>query len=151
MNINLKQNAIIKGITLYLVSQGINVSGKAIDVTFTSGRKGTGLSADVSIEDSDAQQVTHHIPGFSDADGEPMGNQPKPTAVDAAKVDAATAPFDVVQPDEDKVEISNPAAEAAAVEDAEPVLLNEALEDFTGEKVVEEAQPKKTKNSLFGN
>ena len=151
MNINLKQNAIIKGITLYLVSQGINVSGKAIDVTFTSGRKGTGLSADVSIEDSDAQQVTHHIPGFSDADGEPMGNQPKPTAVDAVKVDAATAPFDVAQPVEDKVEISNPAAEAAAMEDAEPVLLNEALEDFTGEKVVEEAQPKKTKNSLFGN
>ena len=151
MNINLKQNAIIKGIVLYLVSQGINVNRKVVDVAFTSGRKGTGLSADVSIEDSNEHHVAHHIPGFSDADEEPMGNQPKPKAVDTAKVDAATAPFDVVQPDEDKVEISNPAAEAAAMEDAEPVLLNEALEDFTGEKVIEDTQPKKVKNSLFGN
>lgn len=49
MQISLKQSEIISAIRGYIETQGINLSGKNVDITFTSGRKGNGVSADVDI------------------------------------------------------------------------------------------------------
>lgn len=51
MQIQLKQNEIVAAIKQYVAQQGINLSGRRVEVTFTAGRKESGLSADVDITD----------------------------------------------------------------------------------------------------
>ena len=51
MQIQLKQSEIIQALKLYITTQGINLNGKSVEVSFTAGRKDTGLSADVDIQD----------------------------------------------------------------------------------------------------
>ena len=53
MQIQLKQTEIIKGINMYIESQGINLSCKDVEMSFTAGRKDTGLSVEVSITESE--------------------------------------------------------------------------------------------------
>lgn len=62
MLIQLKQSEIMAALKQYIVQQGINLSNKDVKITFTAGRKESGISADVDIEDTD------YIPGFSDND-----------------------------------------------------------------------------------
>lgn len=50
MQIQLKQPEIEEAIIRYIAQQGISLSNKTVMVTFTSGRKDNGLSADVDIE-----------------------------------------------------------------------------------------------------
>jgi len=52
MQIQLKQSEIEAGLRLYIIQQGINLVGKTVDVTFTSGRRDNGLSAEVEINDA---------------------------------------------------------------------------------------------------
>ena len=59
MQINLKQREIIEALKHYIAQQGINLKGKSVDCTFTAGRKDSGISVEIQIEDQD-------IPGFSD-------------------------------------------------------------------------------------
>ena len=61
MQIQLKQTEIIAALKQYIGTQGINLSGKTVDISFTAGRKEAGTTADISIED------TGDIPGFTDA------------------------------------------------------------------------------------
>ena len=56
MQIQLRQSEIITAIKHYITKQGISLNGKSAEVTFTAGRKETGILADISIEDVDAQQ-----------------------------------------------------------------------------------------------
>lgn len=49
MKIALNQNEVIAAIRGYVEAQGIDMAGKQLDVTFTSGRKGNGLTADLDI------------------------------------------------------------------------------------------------------
>lgn len=60
MQVQLKQIEIIAALKQFITSQGINLSGKDVNITFTAGRKEAGIIADVSIEDVS-------IPGFSDS------------------------------------------------------------------------------------
>jgi len=53
MQIQLKQSEIITAIKQFVARQGISLVGKTVDVSFTAGRKETGISADISIEDQD--------------------------------------------------------------------------------------------------
>lgn len=52
MKIHLKQGEITDALRQYVTKQGINLSGKTVDISFTAGRNGAGLSADIDIEDS---------------------------------------------------------------------------------------------------
>lgn len=54
MQIQLRQAEIVAAITQYVARQGINLSGKSVDVAFTNGRNPAGLVADISIEEVDA-------------------------------------------------------------------------------------------------
>lgn len=67
MIINLKQTEIVAALKLYISQQGINLTNKEIQVSFTAGRKDTGLSAELTIEDG-AGYV--EIPGFTEPEFE---------------------------------------------------------------------------------
>lgn len=58
MQINLKQSEIAEALRQYVTQQGINLTGKSVDIAFTAGRKEGGLTAEINIDDLD-------IPGFS--------------------------------------------------------------------------------------
>lgn len=51
MQIQIKQNEIEKAIIQFLTEAGINTTDKQIDISFTAGRKNSGLTADVEIND----------------------------------------------------------------------------------------------------
>jgi hypothetical protein len=51
MNIIIKQREIEAGIKLYLLQQGIQIKGKTTEISFTAGRKDTGLSAEIEINE----------------------------------------------------------------------------------------------------
>lgn len=51
MQITLKQKDIEAALKQYIASQGIRLYGKIVDIAFTAGRKETGISADLVIED----------------------------------------------------------------------------------------------------
>lgn len=61
MQISLKQSEIIAAIRGYIQDQGINLEGKIVDVAFTAGRKGAGLSADVDIYTASLVVVTETV------------------------------------------------------------------------------------------
>lgn len=63
MQIQLKQTEIIAALKQYISGQGISLAGKTVSISFTAGRKESGIIADLSIEEL-------AIPGFSDADTE---------------------------------------------------------------------------------
>lgn len=62
MQIQLKQSEIIQALKLYISTQGINLNGKTVEVAFTAGRKETGLSADIDIQDIEGNAVLGGIP-----------------------------------------------------------------------------------------
>lgn len=51
MQIQLRQVEIIEALKQYIGKQGINLQNKTVEVSFTAGRKDSGLSADIVIED----------------------------------------------------------------------------------------------------
>lgn len=52
MDIQLKEREITEAIKNYVALQGININGKTITVSYTAGRKESGISAEISIEDN---------------------------------------------------------------------------------------------------
>ena len=59
MNIQLKQYEIEAALKGYVTQQGINLAGKQVNIAFTAGRKESGISAELVIEDSE-------LPDFSE-------------------------------------------------------------------------------------
>lgn len=53
MQVNLKQAEIISALKMYVASQGINLVGKDVEMVFTAGRKESGISVEITIEESD--------------------------------------------------------------------------------------------------
>ena len=51
MKIHIKQPEIESALRDYISKLGINLQGRAVEVSFTSGRKNNGLSADIDISD----------------------------------------------------------------------------------------------------
>ena len=52
MKIYLEQVEIVQALQQYISEQGINLTGKQVDVSFTAGRKDAGLTAAVDIPDA---------------------------------------------------------------------------------------------------
>ena len=52
MQITLKQTDIEKSLKEYIATQGIRTEGKDVQIVFTAGRRGTGITAELTIEDS---------------------------------------------------------------------------------------------------
>jgi len=53
MQIHFKQAEIYEALYKYIVNKGIDLTYKVVTISFTAGRKETGISAEVNIEDAD--------------------------------------------------------------------------------------------------
>ena len=51
MLIQLKQNEIEAALRMFISSQGINLTGRKVDIFFTAGRGNNGLTADLDIQE----------------------------------------------------------------------------------------------------
>lgn len=58
MQITLKQSEIEVALKNYIVAQGINLTGKTIEVAFTAGRKEAGISAELDINDAGTESTS---------------------------------------------------------------------------------------------
>ena len=56
MLIQLRQSEIEAALREYVVNQGINLTGRRVDISFTSGRKDNGISADLDINVAEDEQ-----------------------------------------------------------------------------------------------
>lgn len=92
MIINLKQSEIELALRAYVVSQGISLHGKDLSISFTAGRRESGISAEISIDDVE-------IPGYTDSVAvveaapiaAPVVTLVQPVAVEAPEVVAEVA------------------------------------------------------------
>jgi hypothetical protein len=80
MQIQFKQSEIIAALKQYIVTQGINLQGKSVEIAFSATRGAAGIVADVTIEEVE-------IPGFSDAAADDA--KPALTVVPTAETKAA--------------------------------------------------------------
>ena len=55
MQVTLKQSDIEKSLKDYITAQGIRTEGKDVQIVFTAGRRGTGVTAEIIIEDTNPQ------------------------------------------------------------------------------------------------
>lgn len=125
MQVQLKQTEIIAALKQFITSQGINLVGKDVSITFTAGRKEAGIIADVSIEDV-------AIPGFTDEEVQ--------EAVKASEAPAL------------KVVPASPAVAKAAIATeakVEPMAEAQAEDDGPDIRPEPEAQPAAKTTSLF--
>lgn len=58
MLIQLRQNEIEEAVKMYVEAQGINLTGKKVDMNFTSGRGNNGLTVDLDIVDAKLSELT---------------------------------------------------------------------------------------------
>jgi hypothetical protein len=66
MQIQFKQAEIVAALKQYISAQGINTTGKSVDIAFSATRGAAGIIADVTIEDA-------AIPGYTDSTGDDAG------------------------------------------------------------------------------
>lgn len=94
MQILLKQHNIEEALRDYVSKQGINLRGKEVSISFTSGRKNNGLTADINITEAEVQ-----FPDIPDEEEEVTPTKPKLAAVpsDAPAVQAEADDEDIQQ------------------------------------------------------
>lgn len=80
MQVILKQRDIEQALKQYIAGQGINLKGKTVNITFTAGRKETGISAELDIDD-----ISGYIPAAEDL------TKDAPEVQEAAVVEEASA------------------------------------------------------------
>lgn len=110
MNIIIKQREIEAGIKLYLLQQGIQLNGKTTEISFTAGRKDSGMSAEIEI--NDAEGITSVV--------DTMIQQQAPVAPVVVAPDPLIIPVQVMQVNH------IPATASIATEVAQPVQVVEA-------------------------
>lgn len=82
MQINLKQVEIERALKNYIAQQGIDLYGKLIALSFTAGRKESGISVDISIE----EDLEFTVPAYTGAPPEMIRNAEQAVAVMAPPV-----------------------------------------------------------------
>lgn len=121
MQIQLKQHEITEAIKIYLVSKGLNLTGKQVTAEFSMTRKPTQVSAEVIIAEV-------AIPGYTDAeeDAQPVTVKevvqlasvttlPKKAEPEAAPASAEASPEPAAEPKADEpVEVDPPTIESDA-------------------------------------
>lgn len=125
MNISLNEKNILDAIRTYLSAQGMVLHDKTITAKFKNGRKGNGLSAEVSIESATKSAIITPLPVIA-----PIEKKPEPEEKVAEPV------------------IEQPPV-ASMVEEIQRTEVAEAIqEEESQEKEAEEASAKA--KSLFG-
>ena len=80
MQIHLRQKEIEAALKMYVAQQGINLTGKEVLVAFTAGRKDTGLSAELTIEDAVQDSTNTFAITVTQASVEPEKETNEPVA-----------------------------------------------------------------------
>lgn len=91
MQIILKQKDIEQALTLYLRDQGINLTNKSLSVSWTAGRKESGITAEIDIEEIPESAKNNSIPIMNRREAQP---EPEPV------VSAPTINAEVLTDDE---------------------------------------------------
>lgn len=106
MIINLKQTEIELALRAYVVAQGISLHGKDLSISFTAGRRESGISAEISIDDVE-------IPGYTNTVAEEVEVNKAPV-ISLAPAVATVTPVEEAQPvpQEEAQEDAAPVAEA---------------------------------------
>lgn len=119
MKIQLKEAEVAAAVRQYIVSQGINLAGKTIDIAFIATRSGAGTVAEINIEEaSDA------IPGFTNE----AADEPEPAPTRGSVVPVPVVALAAVK-EEAKKESKPEAKETAqVVAEAEAAALNDGLD-----------------------
>jgi len=80
MQIILKQKDIEQALALYLRDQGINLTNKSLSVSWTAGRKESGITAEIDIEEIPGSSKNNSIPimnrRVAQAESEEVANVP---------------------------------------------------------------------------
>ena len=110
MIINLKQTEIEQALRAYVVAQGISLHGKDLTISFTAGRRESGISAEISIDEV-------NIPGFTDdVQVDEAAPTAKATVLSLAPAVVTEAPAveseEVTKTEEATVDTTEPATEA---------------------------------------
>lgn len=109
MIINLKQTEIELALRAYVVAQGISLHGKDLSISFTAGRRESGISAEISIDDVE-------IPGYTNTVAEEVEVTKAPiiSMAPAAAATTTVTPAEEAQPvpQEEGQEDAAPVAEA---------------------------------------
>ena len=106
MIINLKQTEIELALRAYVVAQGISLHGKDLSISFTAGRRESGISAEISIDDVE-------IPGYTTSAVEEI-EVPKAADISPDQAAATVTPVEEARPvpQEEVQEDAAPAVEA---------------------------------------
>ena len=131
MNIIIKQREIEAGIKLYLLQQGIQLNGKTTEISFTAGRKDSGMSAEIEI--NDAEGITSVV--------DTMIQQQAPVAPVVVAPDPLIIPVQVMQVNH------IPATASIATEVTQPVQVVEAA--LAVEEVVVDPKATSAVEALF--
>jgi len=120
MKLVLQETDIIAGIKLFVQSQGISLTNKTVESTFTAGRKGAGLSVELVIEDAIKKSMEELY--TSAATVEAL----TPVGIDLAKHEDSTAVVHVAAEPEAEAPVA--VAEEAVAEPAKPAQVAQAVE-----------------------
>lgn len=131
MNIIIKQREIEAGIKLYLLQQGIQLNGKTTEISFTAGRKDSGMSAEIEI--NDAEGITSVV--------DTMIQQQAPVAPVVVAPDPLIIPVQIMQVNH------SPATASIATEVTQPVQVVEAA--LAVEEVVVDPKATSAVEALF--
>ncbi|TXH14564.1 MAG: hypothetical protein E6R03_08910 [Hyphomicrobiaceae bacterium] len=92
MQINLKQPEIITALKQYIGNNGINLDNKDVQVTFTAGRKESGISAELNIgEKGTLKALTKPVKGSKGAKAASEDNEDE-TTVDTPESSPESSP-----------------------------------------------------------
>ena len=111
MQVILKQRDIEQALKQYIAGQGINLKGKTVNIAFTAGRKETGISAELDIDD-----ISGYIPAAEDLTKDPEVLDQEPVLTAAEPEAQTTAASEAAE------EAESPFAESGEPE-AKPVSL----------------------------
>lgn len=106
MQIQLRQTEIVEALKQYITKQGISLVGKTVEIGFTAGRKETGISADISIDEGTQAQ----LPGLDADEDEAAPARPMLSVVTDPQVTSSVETVEEPAPPADEA----PKAVAAA-------------------------------------
>jgi hypothetical protein len=87
MDIRFKQPQIEAALRGYIIKQGIDLTGRTVDIVFTAGRGGNGLMVDIALSEGDFKEDVPPVRlKLEDAIEEPMVFKPQGIEVSNATV-----------------------------------------------------------------
>ncbi len=109
MQINLKQPEIEQALRAYIMAQGISLHGKDLTISFTAGRRESGISAEISIDDVEIPGYTNDMPTTAPTKAAPVLT----LTTAASEAEESSAPEEPVGTEPDEVPAAAEEAPAA--------------------------------------